>query len=232
MSAPRAHRSAPVAAGRIEQVDARDLDPLDVLGREHGRGAELPVDRGDVEGGVVEEPLGDALDVGRLDAEVELLLQGAGELLDDLDRPVENELLHVAFGQGRQVQHDLEVHLDDRADARPAHLDGDFLAAFQARAVHLGDRGRGDRVGVDLLEELRDRGAQLLLEDGLRFGKGEGGDAVLELGELVDELERDQVGAGRQHLPQLDVGRPELLDRHAHALRPREPLFARLRACG
>ena len=109
-----------VVAGGIEQVDVRDLDPFDVFGGEDAGGAELPVDRRDVDGRVVEKALGDPLDVGGLDAEVDLLLQGAGKLLDDLDRLVQGQLLHVPFRQGGQVEHDLEVHLDRPRGCRAA----------------------------------------------------------------------------------------------------------------
>jgi hypothetical protein len=87
--------------------------------------------------------------------------------------------------------------------------------------VHLGDRGGGQGPTVEVGEHLVDRAAQLggqRLLDLLPRGRG---DVVLELLQLLDELHREQIWAGGQHLAELDEGDPALVERPPH--RPGQP---------
>jgi hypothetical protein len=62
--------------------------------------------------------------------------------------------------------------------------------------VHLGDRGAGERLVVDLGEHLVDRPAQLGGQNLLHLGPGRRGDLVPQLPQLLHELDRQQVGTG------------------------------------
>ncbi len=53
---------------------------------------------------------------------------------------------------------------DDRLEVGADHLDHHVLAALQLRGMHLGDRGRGQRLHVEAGEDVAEPGAQLLLD--------------------------------------------------------------------
>ena len=55
----------------------------------------------------------------------------------------------------RDEAHDAHVGGDAALDVRALDLDHDLAAVVEARGVHLRDRGRGERRGIDLGEELR-----------------------------------------------------------------------------
>ena len=120
----------------------------------------------------------------------------------------------------REVVHDVQVALDPGGDIRPLDLDDHLLPRVRHHGqVHLRDRRAGQRLLVesreDLLERLAESGGRLLADDLDRHL----GDVVLKLLKLGNGLRRQQIGAGREDLPELDEGRTELLDRHPQALR-------------
>ena len=69
--------------------------------------------------------------------------------------------------------------------------------------MHLADRAGRERLGLDALEHVLPGHAELLLHhrDDLRLGERR--HVVLERGELLDELGREQVGPGREDLAEL-----------------------------
>jgi len=87
------------------------------------------------------------------------------------------------------------------------HLDDDLGAAEQSGGVHLGHRGSGQRLGVDVVEHLVYR-AQLVTEYRLHIGPRDRRRLVLQVRQLADELNRHQVASGGQLLA-------ELHERHA-----------------
>ena len=105
-----------------------------------------------------------------------------------------------------------EVALDDLLDARTLHLDDHRLARVQSGDVGLADRGRGERLPVELLEDVLDVVTQLGLEhrsdllDRLRL------DSVLEPGQLGADLGREQIDACRRDLTELHVDAAGLLE--------------------
>ena len=113
---------------------------------------------------------------------------------------------------GGAAQH-VQVFGDGRLHLGPLHLDRDHLARLlQHGAVHLGERGGGDGLGAELVEDVVDGTAHLLLDD-LAGDLGlEALDAVLQRGELVERRLRQDVRADGHHLPHLDVGGAELLE--------------------
>ncbi len=103
-----------------------------------------------------------------------------------------------------------QILLDALPGRRPLDLDDHPLAGRHPRPVHLADRGGGERGGVDRLEHVLPRHPELRLHHRHDLFLGQRRDRVPEGGELVDELRRDQVRPGREDLPHLAEGRPEL----------------------
>ena len=121
------------------------------------------------------------------------------------------------LGRPGQLGQDQQVAVDRLGDAGPLELDHHRLAAPQPAPVGLGDRGGGDRLGVEGGEHLLDGPAQPGLEqlpDRLRRGRG---DLVLEPAQLGHHPGREQVGAGRQDLAELDEHAAALLEGLAQA---------------
>ena len=85
--------------------------------------------------------------------------------------------------------------------------------------MDLGDRPGRERCGIDVLEDVLPRHAELLLHHLDDLLLAERWDIVLELRQLDDELRRDQVGTGREDLPELAEGRAQLLERLTQPLR-------------
>ena len=160
------------------------------------------------------------LDARGLAAEVELGLQRLRQVLDD--RGGIDDLTQRGPGstvlRGEHAEQ-AEVAGDLLTCARTLHLHHDALAGRQRRAVHLRDRTGGERLGLDALEHVVPRDAQLLLHhlDDLRLGERR--HLVAQRGELVDVLRRHEVGTGGEHLPELAEGRAELLERLAELAR-------------
>ena len=101
------------------------------------------------------------------------------------------------------------------------HLDDHALAVRERRR---GGPGRSCRrragCGVDVLEHVLPGHAELLLHHADDLLLGERRHVVLQRRELLDELGRQQVGAGRHDLAELREGRSELLERRAQPLAP------------
>jgi hypothetical protein len=83
---------------------------------------------------------------------------------------------------------------------------------------------------VELGEDLGHRLAQRLLDNGARLGAGERRHAVLQLGQLLRHLGRQDVRPGGKGLAELDEHRPQLLQRQAQAFAARLLVLARLAA--
>ena len=110
-----------------------------------------------------------------------------------------------------------EVLEDVLLCARPLDLHHDPRAVGERGLVHLGDRAGGHRLGLDVLEHVLPRHPELLLHDLHDFLLGERRHLVLERGELLDELRRQEVGPCREDLAELGERGPELLHGLAEA---------------
>src|SRR5579862_2121392 len=78
--------------------------------------------------------------------------------------------------------------------------------------MHLADRRRSDRRGLELQEEPFDRLAELLANDALDVGERERPYVVLEPTQLRDDVRGDDVGTRREELPELHERRSELVE--------------------
>jgi hypothetical protein len=128
---------------------------------------------------------------------------------DDVGRPQParggREDLDHARGEVEGVYILSERLLDPGAE----HLDRHFLAGVgEPRAVDLRDGGGRDGF-AEIREEVIDPHVELALHGPLRGCGGKRGQLVLQDAELHGEVVADDVGAGRQDLSELDVGRAE-----------------------
>ena len=112
------------------------------------------------------------------------------------------------------------------------HLHGDLLPVRKRRAVHLADRGRGDRGRIEVQEEPLERVAQIVLDHPLGLLERERAHVVLERSQLDDDVRRDDVGPRREQLPELDEGRAELVEQLAQMLAARRARSLGLRGRG
>ena len=158
------------------------------------------------------------LRVASLEPVVELLADRAGELVDELAHVDEVEGPHPLLDESRRLVEEPEVGLDLLRRAGPLHLDGDDVPVREHRAVHLADRGGGDRLGVELDEEALDRLAQVLLDHALDLLVRERAHVVLEAAQLGDDVRREDVRPHREQLAELDEGRAELVEQLAEVL--------------
>ena len=200
---PRLEHAAVAVGGGGEHLSHRHA--VDALQGEHGAARQLAVHPGRV----VRDRVGGHLlvEVGgvhRLAAEVELVDDRAGEVVDQaahIEAPQHREEVQHPGAQAQEAQ----VDADAVADPRLQHLDDHLVAVGKHRAVHLRQRGRGQRFGPERRERLGNRPAQAALDllHDLRGGHGTQG--VEELAELLGVLERQQVVAGCEQLPDLHV---------------------------
>ena len=79
-----------------------------------------------------------------------------------------------------------QVVLDDRQHAGAQHLHGHCGAVVQPGAVYLGNGGRGDGIALELGKGIRDGHVQTAFDLGHGQVGREGGDAVLQAGQLIE----------------------------------------------
>ena len=105
-----------------------------------------------------------------------------------------------------------EIPVNLLADARTLHFDGDLAAAAQDGAMHLAERGGGNRQAIEFDERVRDADAELLANGPLDVFVRERLDVVLQPRERIQVGRREQVGARGEDLTELDERRPERLE--------------------
>ena len=155
--------------------------------------------------------------IGPFPVQVQLGGQGGLDLghhlaWTDLLRPRMGALDHP--GQGVEQG---DVLIDLPVDARAQYLDHHLAATGQARGMHLGNRGRGQRGGIEGLEGLVHRTAQGLFHQAARQLPVKRLYPVLQQHQLGSNIRRHQIAAGGQHLAKLDEDRPQLLQGQAQA---------------
>ena len=199
----------PVVTGGVDSGETVERDRVDPLRRQHVAPGQLPVGLRDAKIGVAGRVLGELGQGGRLEAEVDLDRDRAGERLGDLGRPEPERVGEMTLGQSRGVAQGLEIAREALARAGAHHLDREG-PAVEGRdgAVNLGDRRGRDRL-TKHLEELVERALQRCLDGLDRLRAREGRHPVLQALEVTRHRDPDDVGSRRQELPELDVGGPE-----------------------
>ena len=94
---------------------------------------------------------------------------------------------------------------------------------MQLRAVDLGDGGRGQWLRVKAGKNGLGLTSQVFDQLRTQRCQGHGGYVAVQLFELGDPFRPEQVGTTGQHLPQLDKGRPQFLERQANLHRGLQP---------
>ena len=206
-----------VGAGGLEARALADRHAVDAL-HDHDVGAAvIPVHLRHVQQLGSGEVALQLRGVGGLAHQVELIENGLLVFRDQLARPQPPALRPVAVREiGERLQH-LQIPLDHRAHARPQHLDHDLRAAGQARGVHLCDGGGGERGLIEGVEHLREGPSVGALDRLAGNGARKRRHAILQLGELVGDIRRQQVAARGDRLAELHENGSELLEREPQA---------------
>ena len=194
-------RGETVAGVHLPAVDALEHEHLfRHVGTNHLRHHKLVV---------VLQQLRDELGVTCLLDEVELGAQMHLELVGQRSRLQQLCALRARLEQAGRRAQQREVEVDLLLDPGAAHLHDHVAAASQQRGVDLCDRRRRERLGIDADEDV---GRELLGDQALDLVEGHRGDVVDQLPELLDVGVREQIRPRGQQLPELDVGRPQLLE--------------------
>jgi hypothetical protein len=101
--------------------------------------------------------------------------------------------------------------------ARSQDLDDDGLARFQLSGMNLRDRSRRERFAVELRVDVVYAAAERTLDSGDSQLARKRRYAVLEFGEFVSDIGREQISTGRDGLAELHEDRSEILQTSAHA---------------
>ena len=200
----------------------RDRRAVHALHHHHALRAVVPVHLGHAQQRRALEIAPQLAGVAGLAHEVELLVEVARELRDDLARleaaPVGPEPLDQRRGGVEQQQ----VLRDRRLDARAQHLDRDLAAVLQPREVHLRDRRAGHRLPVELQRTARRaacRASARSRPPPAPRRRAAPGPAACASSSAMSSGQ--QVAARREDLAELDEDRPQRLERLAQALRSR-----------
>jgi hypothetical protein len=120
--------------------------------------------------------------------------------------------LRVLVEQACGCADQIEVALDDLFDAGPAHLDGNLQPVRELRTVDLRNRRCGERLRIDLREEVA---VELFVQHLLDLRERHRRYLVDEPRQLLDVDIGKQVRPRREELAELDVRRAELFERIA-----------------
>ena len=163
---------------------------------------------------------GEPLDVVRLDREIELPLQRAGELTRQFRSA--GSAAHRAFPT-RSTERDVERRRRSAstfgADPRATNLQHDRRAVLQAGAMHLRNRrgalGRGVRARLNASNGER---PSVRVKFRQQARRTEPAARRCAASRTPRSMRREKIDARRQQLAELDERRPELLEREADAL--------------
>ena len=163
--------------------------------------------------------------IGGLAHQIQFVVQVLVELRHTLPRLESLAIGRQFFNPARHHAHQVQVLFDGAQHVGPQHFDGHFPSGVatvsQSRKVDLGDRSTGDRDAIKLAEYRIQRFAKRTLDGGHSDFAGKRRHPVLQMGQLVGDIRRQQVPPRRQHLAKLDEDGPELLQRLTQALTSR-----------
>src|SRR5215212_5462560 len=207
------HRGhAPPPGGREhKRTDVPEPGPLDVLFCQHPRGREPKVDLWD---NYVRsrEVGGEAARILCLCRVIQLAPYDDLELGHQAAHVYKEPAPEPPVEQSGEVTHELEVPCDPTGRLGPLHLDGNGFPVSQHGPVDLPDARRAERHRVERGEQLIDGSLELpldyLLGKPWRHRRGR----VLQLLELGEYSFRKYVRACREDLPELDEGRPQIVE--------------------
>ena len=207
---------------RAQGGDVGHRHAVDALHDQHLGPAVIPVDLRHVDQRRAFEVALELAGVGRFAQQVELVVDDLLVVADHFHRVQATRLAGHAFGDTCEQEQPGQVLGDDRPQPRADHLDHHVFAAVQARGVHLGDRGRGQRLLLEAGEHLGNGRAQLFLDQCHGPGRLERRHLVLQQRQFVGDVLGQQDAAGGENLPELDEHRAQVLQRQAQPRTARE----------
>ena len=209
-----------VLFGPAQPADLGDLDAVGQVHGQHALAGVIPNRLRHDDLGIFRKVGPEADEVVGLDAIVEFGQQRLAELMHPVGET------HAAADVGPAIRlagdrgHGIEVGDDGLEHARALHLDRDRPSIPQARAVHLRQRGRAERLRVEFGKGLRQLHAERVLDKRAHFVGRQRGDVVLHALQRGQVLRRHHVGACGQRLPHLDEGRAQRLQVVHEGFRP------------
>ena len=196
---------AAVDRQRVELIGIRNRAPFEPFLHDEAPGAELFVDLRDPNHRPPFEHQPHLEHRVDLAPEVELGPQALRELLQHLSRSKTLTEGRAALRNVGDEREHGEVALDDLLDAGPLHLDDDRLPRPQPRAIGLTDRRRGQRLPVELGEDVLDTVAELGFQHRLDLVDRLRGYPVLQSCELGAHLGWQEIDPRGRDLTELDV---------------------------
>jgi hypothetical protein len=202
-----------IQPGRQRTFQVASGDALDALHDQQILTAVLPVNLGKRNIRIVCEVLAKTLGVTAFQCKIELAPQRFGELPHHAPQLESPRFRHLGFRQPRKMPQQSQVGFDARAHIRPTHLEHHRRAVLKLGQMHLGNGSSGDRLDLQIPENLEWRSAQRLFKLRLQHIERLGWHAVLQLGEFGNPVRREQIRTRRQYLTKLDEGRAQFLHR-------------------
>ena len=208
-------------ASEPRNVDALLPEPFDLADRRSRHAlhhhdftrAPIPVDFGHEQQRRVQEVAPQLRAIGGFACEVEFVVDGLVEFGDDGAWPQALAVGPQFLDQHRARLHQTEILFDGRGDVRPQHLDRRRRAVGQFGQVHLRHRRAGDRLALEGFENLFHGFAVSALQCGQDLLAGKRRYPILQPGEFVGDIGRQQVAPCRQHLAELHENRAQILQR-------------------
>lgn len=175
-----------------DRAQIGDLRTRDVVHRQHARGRVVGHRLRHREAGEAREVLAEHRQVLGFDPVVELAQQALAELLDEQAHVVAGRGLRIPLDEVRDGFEHFEVVGHLRAHAGPLNLHGHHPPVAQDGAMHLRERGGGERRRVEFHERLGQPHPELGAHGRLDLGERHRRQVVLQA------RERLQVGIGEQ----------------------------------
>ena len=178
---------------------------------------------------IVDKVLRDALGIRRFHGEIQLAFERARELRDDLDRLIAARFRHLRIDELREMSEQPQIGFDGAANSRTPDLQHNRRAIVELGAMHLRDRGRSLRTGIEIDENIERRASERLRQLGQQIVERHRRHVGVQLFEFADPIGRKKIDACRKQLPELDENGTEFLQRKPHTLGGL--LFLRFRRC-
>ena len=210
---PGARQHGDIDSLVAQRPDLGDRRAVHALHHQHLGMAPVPVHLGHDQQCRVTEVAPKLASTRRLAQQIEFIVQVLAEFADDFAR-----LEPFAIGPHRLDQpgsgvEQGKITVDDAGDARPQDLHRHLAAVGQRRKMDLRDRGARHRLALERGKHLVHGFAIYPFQNGERLGGRKRGHAVLQGGQFIGYVVRDQVTPRRQHLTELDEDRTQTLQR-------------------
>ena len=198
------HRSR-INTGFDQCLTVVDLDAGQVVETQHTARAQLPDHTRDPDPFVIQKLLTKTRCILGLDAEIELTQQHTSTFPCHRRPIATTPPTGIALQHSRHLLHHLKIKAEQAIEPRPLHLEHHLPATAQAGAMHLGQRGSTQRLGIEV-DHLGTALTKLSLEHGLHLIKTDRRNAVLQRCQFGHPTRRKDVWASGEQLPQLDEG--------------------------